>query len=590
MWRKKKSTRSIGPSSSVDIRRARSFQEVNIGRRYESNFRNPVHVEPFHIPDIFHRTVRGRDSSIMISPKADGVPKALEIVFDDRTLVVLHVERVGNNYLVIDLLKMSNIDVKNMSFEQRLSAISKISHSKVLWSVDLTDQTSLEDTLHRITNSIEPIDLDDQIGLIIKPVLKISLQSDQSEIDAIKFGKLCSDLLTPYVTTDNSNKFYPNDGWILYRNYSQIPIKFKPYSHLTLDVRYDGIKNDRRLWSVDLVPLKSSRCIMDIGDTEVDLEVDQIYRCDPPISSESKWDLVERRDDKVFPNRYDHYQSLVSRCSYEIQNGISCESMMDLYARDYGENYYDGDGRRENRTSYQDLQATRVREAIKFMIELSHNQNDGTLRVLDIGSGSCNMYSKIVSSMNELAIQSYVEYYGIDTDPIILSVGADRNSKPIRVWGTMSGDTGLEEYYSNYFQNQFDFSIVTLVNSIHYSDNLTILFSSIVDRINSGYVLIFSMFSDLIDTKFDNNSDPNLSIVRLKEKYYEFKYPWKTSSFNEGIYSTGDLEEAVHLTPQLSIDPITDELNKRIHSDTLDFIAHERSFLEIHRCYVLKIG
>ena len=105
------------------------------------------------------------------------------------------------------------------------------------------------------------------------------------------------------------------------------------------------------------------------------------------------------------------------------------------------------------------------------------------------------------------------------------------------------------------------------------------------------------MFSDLIDVKFHNECDGVGSvrierIERSDHNYYSFEYPWKNDPFTERIYSTIDLEDAIKTVPNISIYlEATDEVNRLIDLDSLnEDITHERAFLEIHKCYILKIG
>jgi SAM-dependent methyltransferase len=577
-------------------------KEFELGRRYGQNFGNPAHIEPYHIPDIYHQAVSSgfEYSNILITPKADGIPKALEITFIDGGVLVLHVECVDNNYYTIDVLESSELDIRELTFDARLEYLAKITGIKTLHSIGMNYITDLIYGLHYLTDTTNPIILNNRVNLLVKPIFKIDLHP---EIALDKFGELCSRLYNTYDTSDKLDRVYPNDGWIVYRRYSYIPLKIKPYSHLTLDVRYDGVDRDdgSDIWTVDLIPIEVRHRLQGIntdllGNTKP--VIDKIYRCNPPQFSQNlmfdwQWQVCSQRTDKVLPNRYYHAQSLMSRCNLELERMrgmVDCEDMLNRYNKSVGLHYYDAE--RMKRTTYQNIQSARTLKIIEFMLNYLDTINTiGDLhRVIDIGAGSCNMYNKIVQTvMDMFENRIYVEYYGLDDDPIILAKGADRKAGPIRVWGSMNGTTGIEEYYSNYFQKQFDYAIVTFVNSIHYADDLATLFRSVMRMVNNGYIMIFSMFSDLIDTKFDSKADLNLKIKSKGNNIYEFDYPWRNMPFTDRIYSTTQIEDVVKTIPGLKIDSITEDINDMIDPHLIDDVRHEMSFLEMHRVYILKI-
>ena len=157
----------------------------------------------------------------------------------------------------------------------------------------------------------------------------------------------------------------------------------------------------------------------------------------------------------------------------------------------------------------------------------------------------------------------------------------------------MNGETGIEEYYSDLLNKTDAFTIVTLVNSIHYSDNLINLFRSIMNKAQRGYIVIFSMFSDLIDNEIINNDERNeddeLQIERIDNKTYRFTYPWKNDCFTEKIYSTSDVENAIESVNGLKIDEKTELINEVIRPDRIKMIRKELGFLKAHRAYLIRI-
>lgn len=647
MWRKKKpvpnyhsSFRRANPAkqtkyegqTTINISKLIRFRDLEIGRRYDTNFLNPTHVEPYLIPELYYRFKT--DGSIMITPKADGLPRVLELTFNNRNFIALHVEMVSNIYYIIDILESSEFDTLDMDFSTRLDYLSKILQINMTYLIHYSSNVNFWNDLHLITDSIEYIDLDNSTKLSVKPVIcinfdsclrvvtidnshpmnQINMLTKNSKVDIkidSNFGNLCSTLLLPYVTTENSEKIYPNDGWIVYRSNSLTPVKFKPIQHLSLDIKLES----KSKWTVDMIPSSSSFELDNVivRDGLNKLAIGAIYRCIPvetPLDG-FKWMVVDARPDKLAPNRYHHLQNLESRWRLEKERGLfDCENMVERYENDRLTYYYEifEDDRaipidRDSRSTYQIIQANRVEKIMSYMIERYPIKDDNCIRVIDIGSGRCNMYAKVMRSAktiyNDMFMDDppYIEYYGIDTDPITLARGIERHASIIKIWGTMNGREGIEEYYSTHLNRTFNFSIVTLVNSINYSKNLIKLFQSIMTKVESGFIIVFSMFSDLIESKFDPNADPSLSIERIDENNgnndknnFRFTYPWRNESFVERIYSTTEFESIIPKIIGLKIDPITDELeSENFNAVDLDQIGIERSFWEIHKCYVLKI-
>ena len=600
MWRKRNNKRSsskVYPESRLRDDRFRlskttTVRETHVGRRYTQITRNPVHFEPYHIPNIYYRTFELDNSHILITPKVDGHPCALEFMFD-HNYVVLLVEKVGDTFYTIDVIESSNVNVRKMSFENRLRYLSRLADVETIYELDNSTYTDMCEYLIRLTKSRCPINVLDKIKLVIKPVFKYGINRP----DPLDFGKFCTDLLIPYdvMNLENAKISYPNDGWILYPNFSDTPIKFKPYSHLSLDVRYNGEE-----WDLILDSESDSWVVPNvvIGNSDISPIKNNVYRCYPrnveniqTICDETIWEVRELRDDKILPNRYMHYVGIMSRCSVEnAEKTVDGRDVMRRYVLDHESYYYDRTLERPIRTTYQYLQSDRVRNMMEWILgSIEDEVRDPMIRVIDIGAGTCNMYSKISNNTNK-----FIEYYGLDTDPISLSQRCDQkafnSNRILRVWGTMNGETGVEEYYSDLLNKTDAFTIVTLVNSIHYSDNLIDLFKSIMNKVQKGYIVIFSMFSNLIDTEFSNEDGENeVEIKRLGNKTYRFTYPWKNDSFTEKIYSTTDVENAIEDVDGLKIDEETELINEVIRPDQIKLIRKEFGFLKAHRAYLIRI-
>jgi SAM-dependent methyltransferase len=621
MWRKRRTECSQSRNvkiSDVCLNNSLSYSLMENTKRYRPHYRFPIHVEPYHIPKLFIESI---DHCFWITPKADGVPMMLEVTTDSNVVVVFHVECIERRLYIIDLIRLSIQDVTKLTFEQRLNMISTITRMPVLITMEVDG--SLIDELHNVTDVIKPIMIG-SYSLYVKPVFRIEIAG----VDAKVCGDLLNTLFEEYDTTANINT-YPNDGWIVYPRNSITPLKFKPDPHLTLDVRYNH-DEDRGGGRWDLIandldtsyPLRNIRIgRSNLKDTE--LINGQIYRCIWSNNNANNandnnycWIPIEIRSDKALPNdinRYGHIMSRI-RCQHVLGNDWDSNTFIQHVIDAKDSYYYKGrNDKNHERSLIQELQSIRVSELIKNVIE--YFDDNEKMRILDIGSGTCNLHSKLREICKGTPHRNItdIEYYGLETDPLTLCKKYEAPSTVIRLWGSMN--LPEFEYYTDLLSiSENNFQFITFMNSIHYVEDLEATFESIINMTTQkAYIVIFSMFSDLIDASYDAEyEERSIRITQLsKDKLesnksfkslYRFEYPWKEESFEEEIYSTHHIEDAIsninskNMNKMIQIDhEKTNLMNSDIISaNRLNDIGHHISletneFLNIHRCFIISI-
>lgn len=290
------------------------------------------------------------------------------------------------------------------------------------------------------------------------------------------------------------------------------------------------------------------------------------------------------------------------------------------------------------------------------------------LRVLDVGSGTCRTYSKLRQILNDRASYDSIttdtdrdshindctrtdtdrddridnrthydlEYYGLDNDPLILCSKYDAPRGVYRVWGDMNS-LATDHVSKTILDYAGMIDLTICINSIHYAQDLRKFIRSVwsiqssiqlqpsiqpmsssdtsdtdctilTDSIAKRYVMIFSMFSDLIDNNLSyvspSNTNTNTSqwIVPIdgSVQSYEFTYPWRTTSFTEHIYSRQQIIDAVESIDtdskySVCIDrELTDKIN---HDISIGIIGQDlkldpsvTAFLNMHECMVIKMA
>jgi len=314
---------------------------------------------------------------------------------------------------------------------------------------------------------------------------------------------------------------YPNDGWICYTQINEIsdnyyPIKLKPLSKLTVDLKYNNNK-----WYCDEnvvnINVHNPDCI--------DLVNNNIYQlltlCEPYYQMY----LVKLcRSDKFKPNRFRVFNDVtilskrpdsctISRIIRKILNNVD-------------EIYY-------NKTKIPIM--NNIKELLSFMKLTSiDNINDlckstpnKNLKVLDVGCGSCSIgYS----------LDKFIQYYGVDPDPYVLN----KKFKPRDNIYKLFGNFSHHELEINTAHNLSEFNTVILNNSLYYfnCDKLIKKLNYISYPKTKLYIL--NIFSDGI-TSFKYNND--FYAKRLQDTKWVFKYPWiGDKEFEQTITSSDEIK------------------------------------------------
>ena len=385
------------------------------------------------------------------------------------------------------------------------------------------------------------------------------------------------------------------------------------------------------------------RCAVHKSDTYNDTTIDDVTVYNDTADSNTVYnDTVyvlyprDLRYDKVIPNSIGLVRHILSR----FTDPLSSEQIRNvMYVNSQSSTYYDHDNpNTKTRSHVLDIQSMRITKALRLVIEsvLGTIDNDTvdvskdnvstvteyicnddicnsydvrTMRVLDLGSGTCKTYFKIREILEDMTktesvmTRYYLEYCGIDRDPKILSRYYGLSKGEYKIYGDMNdldSTVRLEKFCS--YGKYIDLAIC--VNSIHYVHDLH-QFLKTLRRLGVRRLLIFAMFSDLIDRNYEQIERTNISIVRTGDRIddrtndwaddqtFEFSYPWKTSSFTERIYSQTDLTDAVSANGMMLNAELSERISESISSSTicnrLNLDLGIRAYLDLHKCYVIQL-
>lgn len=521
--------------------------------------KNPVHVEPYHIPYIYNLMIKGE--KLMITPKVDGLNKYLSI-----TGTVLEVEHIKdtNTYYVIDV-KPDRYDKSSLS--DRLLGLKSINRLAVNSFIEITD-TNVEDIMKHINDKTNYVELFNKSNVFTKPIFNIRLQS----LENIK--TLICMMFNKYNTV-----LFKNDGWILYTD-SLTPFKIKHIDDLTIDLKYFNGKlcavkcqnSIDKTSSESLVPVDISNVHQEIFPKSIDIssvQSNSVYRILPVLKGELliEYESVELRTDKVVPNKISTVRSIFNR----LKNNWIPESILTKYEE--CENIYYQHQNQHNH--YRDVLEMLRKEKRRIIIEALESKTEN-MKVFDFGCG------------NGSVSQLFGEYYGIDRDPVIL--GSNTNSNINLIWGDPNlalSEIKHVEFFTSFIKDGCldNIDVFLSINSIHYFDlnclnqlmNMTKSdCSSSSSAANSTKFVVYSMFSERIDSAFIDNKltfGNDFYIEKNESGHFTFRYPWRTDTFSECLYSK---TEFIHVMNNLGWNVI-----KEIRNESDSFIAlHDLIVLE----------
>lgn len=545
----------------------------------DNYMKNPVHIEPYHIPYLFQLIKHGE--KVLITPKADGVP--VQVVLND---MLLATEKINSSlevqYQIIDVVRTSKYNINTHKYsmiDKRLSLLSSyLSHdskNNVIIPLNLAS-TNVFDMYTSISTIISnPTELCPNV--FIKPLFDIKLDNDtnntQNTIDTTikKFIEL---LFETYTTP------YDNDGWIVYVENKNVPLKIKPYHHLTIDLLYMNknfhVKinnnNDEDKSSTNIIKIyeNSEYDIVIEKNESINLTDGTIYRILPVMSVHTNTNtnnfcadtnkhknklqlrILSERPDKICANRIDIIQSIMCR----IKHQWTPSDILDIYMKN-PIIYYD----RFSSNKRKDINISTLLKCQKNIIETSIcndiTENDTVIIDLGCGNGS---FGKLLHKTNKIR-----SYLGIDIDPVVLGCNIGLPSTMCLVWGNPN-NIKYTEYYTSYLKNGYtnDTTTILSINSIHYFDLMTIntLVDDVLKSRSNVKLIIFSFFSENINQLIESQCQTLSYIVFDTEpkpftisydnainddsvndngndigKVYRFSYPWRSREFTERIYN-----------------------------------------------------
>lgn len=524
---------------SVSVPIKKSSPIIELKQKIDGiGMKNPVHIEAYHIPFLVNEMKSGR--TIMITPKTDGL--TCHITMDGH---VFETEKYcdPNNiddiaYYIFDLIRSSAQLSKKI--ESRIKTLQNLTKCNILYDLDCNDFSESE-----LRTKIYSIVSTEQIfckNLIIKPVIKIKNCKNDKLIQEL-FRILSKKPITQYL----------NDGWIIYVDDHQTPLKFKPIDEMTIDL----LVTNRNFYARDctdvsedvkhqtLVPLN----FLVTGD-QVSVQDNIIYRCLPCLDDTGTLTInpLSQRPDKAACNRTDTVNHVIHR----IRKNWHVDNVLNFY-KSINHVYYD----HIEQPHTTDLLDQSIEKLLTMQRMMSKNTLDlikiKNMTMLDLGCGNGSLGRYAICS------KELKQYYGIDKDPVLLGSNIGNLPNQSLIWGDPNNSD--MEYYSNY-EKEGAFSgvdVITIMNSIHYFDLDMIMRICNISTKNPRYIIIYGLFSENISILShptskvtfgesfwisNNNSNNNSHTITDNSKdTYEFMYPWKSSPFNESIYR---LQHVIH--------------------------------------------
>jgi SAM-dependent methyltransferase len=540
--------------------------------------KNPVHVEAYHVPDIYQMLLRGK--RIMVTPKADGFTKHIKVMSNDQLNGdIMECEKIEMNgvseYVIIDIVKdkrfLSNASNNTGRFSRTMGSINSLSNGTR--SGDTSRFSKIENRLCLIPGCIfdfdvNQMDINDIISIInvkkylwrdtiVKPVINlINCCNPNDATKALIF--LFSDCET----------YFKNDGWIVYLEGCDTPLKIKPMSELTIDLLY---RKPKCFYSKAIETVKNVLPTSDVAYDHVNYQFDfsedesmqsgYVYRVLPILNHDGSVSLTSPtyRSDKIEPNRSDIVKSVISR----IKTHWTPLDVLERF-KTIGHVYYDDDKIQPDIdvNEYLRRQKISIKNCVLDTIKkfFADKSND-VCKVFDIGCGSGSIGTYITSENKNFS------YYGIDKDPIILSSSKRQHPGQIFIWGDVNNPSD-PEYYTKHITDTMKFDMILSINSIHYVNIDTIQY--IVQNYIKDHSIffLFGMFSEEIDGVLktigsnrleidDNFYIEYVSPSKVKGKTtYGFYYPWIKKYFTEDIYSKEFLKETLR---KIGMNVILDE-------------------------------
>lgn len=518
--------------------------------------KNPVHIEPYHIPYIYN--LLKTKNKIFLTPKADGI--STQITMSDMILETEKIVEPNNTrikYFITDIVKTlhkydSNKIISFNEISGRLSFLNyylpKNNSVNIIVPLIINDDNviTFQNKIKDILNQNILICSGKDEDVYIKPVFDIMVQTK----NLTTITKFLEQLFVLYETP------YPNDGWIVYIPKKNTPIKIKPTCQLTIDMKYtDGyfFVKDNTVHSINssikfdpfYFKMFPEEHMIYTNDHNIFLENNKIYHILPQKMDEKCLTLkiLSERKDKIIPNRMDTIESVL----YRILKEWSVNKIINQYDLN-PITYYDINKQFDMKSNkYADILLKLQRFIARTYVADCLNEKD--IHVLDLGCGNGSFGHKLLKN------KTIHMYYGLDIDPVLLADNIGHPSNMYLLWGDFNNDV---EFFTSYLSDGHMKNITTFtsINSVHYFDLIKLdnLISSLKHKSKNESndqhtkLIIFTMFSESIKNLLSDDSkiifDQNFLIEYLinqstsdtNSDTYRFTYPWKSKPFIEKIY------------------------------------------------------
>jgi 2-polyprenyl-3-methyl-5-hydroxy-6-metoxy-1,4-benzoquinol methylase len=506
---------------------------------YDRQLKNPIHIRPYEL--IYICRLLDENNNVYLSPKADGIYSQQVI-----NKINVEAEHILGKYLIFDT---PSYPIKhNNTYENRINWLSLTlgykNKIKEIYSTDQLIENLLIDDINNNNNNNN--------DYYVKSVYKIKASGKEFlkmlEVDLISILN------------------YPTDGFIITIDEFDHAFKYKPLDKLTIDVycnqgnfissenvvifNEQHFKNGiwRCYWSTDLGSnlrsndigsnlrsndigsnlrsndLGSNLRSTDLGSNlrSTDLGSNLRSNDNGSTNNENKWIPIEHRIDKSVPNKTSTIREL-ENFHYYPWNSMELEKMLD-------------------QSYYYSHKATNMSKQIILMIDffktISNNhinliieqqlKNMNCANVLDIGCGN----SKIITNR-------MTKYVGIDIDPICITknVNLKKHKKSEWFWADFNSEKWqiMDCLPINVLQNENSFNIFIIKNCINYVNNL----DDFIKTLNYLAMLQSMLYIVTLDNDvIENYDNANISIEKIENNKFKFKYPWIDKECIETIISS----------------------------------------------------
>lgn len=436
---------------------------------------NPKQIKEYQL--IWLCNLLKNNKKIYCSPKANGTYYQLNKIYKNYIFECEYIQQF-DLYLVFDIHDYPS--TQNNNYFNRMKYICSLHSQKPNVICNINDLSSIDAYIKEqnmlLSNYIK--NSSDKIKWFPKSLFIICF-SDYNLLDLL----------------DTTVNFcYNTDGWIINLDNHRHIYKYKPKNHLTIDLYYDGC---------DFLTFGKNKikCIMSTEEKSKN-----IYRCYWNDILHI-WEAKEIRNDKLYPNPSNIVED-IQKLHLNYWNSSSLKSKLNNIT------YYTHDDVQINDPIIINILELKK----KIIIHLLSSFDLSKKNILDIGCGKGSLIPII-------KVNNYSTYYGIDIDPICLSISEYKfnNNKNTFIWNNFMS-TELTKLFDTVF----------LINSIHYFlDDLNSFFTKLVNSIhNNSSVIILFLDSEKIQ---DFNYLDQIIIKNISHDTYHFKYPWISNTFVEKI-------------------------------------------------------